>query len=259
MRLRKIAAWMVILIATAGVAVAQNPFVGTWKLNQEKSQLAGDTMKFGPADAQSMELTAGGTKYSFRVDGNMYRMASGDLARWKQVDSVTWTTDYLKSDGKLLNTDTWKLAADNNTLTVVTTGIKPNGDAYTDSAVYTRTSGTTGLLGDWKSTNVKLSSPNPLTITANGLTGIVLNIASMKATLTGNFDGKDVAPVGPTVPPGLTIALFRIGPASFRLVEKINGSVAYSARYAVSSDGQTMTETGNSPGDPSQTAVWEKQ
>ena len=32
----------VYLMAAAATAAAQNPFVGTWKLNQEKSQMAGD-------------------------------------------------------------------------------------------------------------------------------------------------------------------------------------------------------------------------
>ena len=42
--------WLLITLAMAGTAMAQNPFSGTWKLNQEKSQLSGDTMKFSPAE-----------------------------------------------------------------------------------------------------------------------------------------------------------------------------------------------------------------
>ena len=65
--------WLFLSLAVAGTAVAQNPFVGTWKLNQEKSQLAGDTIKFGPAASDAIELTAGGITYSFRMDGNPLR------------------------------------------------------------------------------------------------------------------------------------------------------------------------------------------
>jgi hypothetical protein len=43
------------------------------------------------------------------------------------------------------------------------------------------------------------------------------------------------------------------------MIQKINGAAVYSARYDVAPDGKTMTETGNSPGDPLQTSVWEKQ
>jgi hypothetical protein len=259
MKSRTVLAWMAMLMGMATFAVAQGPFVGTWKLNLEKSQLTGDTMKLGPADSQSIELSARGMKYSFRVDGNTYRMASGDLAQWKQVDPTTWTTDYLKPSGKPLSTDTWKLSADNKTLTVVSAGVKPNGDHYTDTAIYTRTGGTDGLLGTWQCTEVRLSSPNELQIAADGFTGISVTITELKASVTGSFGGKDAVPVGPTVPQGLTIALSRVGPASFRMIQKINGAAVYSARYDVAPDGKTMTETGNSPGDPLQTSVWEKQ
>ena len=255
----RILTWLLILVGTASFAAAQNPFVGAWKLNQEKSHLAGDRLTFLPAEGQAIELRAGGTKYSFRVDGNTYRMATGDLAAWKQPSPDTWTTVYSKPDGKTLETDTWKLSADGKTLTVVTTGTKPAGEKFTDTAVYTRTAGASGLIGSWQSTEVKLSAPDQLVIEANGLSGLSIKIAALKASLVADFDGKDVAPVGPNVPPGLTIALIRIGPSSFRMVQKINGSVVYSSRYVVSADSQTMTETGNSPGDPSNTSLWERQ
>ncbi len=250
---------LLILFGMTSLALAQNPFVGAWKLDQEKSHLAGDTMTFGPAESQGVQLTAGGTTYSFRIDGKPYRMAAGDSAVWIQVDPSTWTTEYRKPDGSVLETDTWKLSPDSQTLTVVTTGIKPDGNHFSDSALYTRTAGTAGLIGSWKSTLVKLSSPDELTIAAYGLGGLSIKIPSLKASLLANFDSKDVVPTGPDIPPGLTIALMRIGPSSFRMVQKVNGSVIYSARYTVSADGETMIEAGNSPGDPSQTALWEKQ
>jgi hypothetical protein len=254
-----LSACLLALVSATDVVMAQNPFSGIWKLDQEKSELAGDTMKFGAAEAQSIELTAGGTSYSFRIDGNNYRMASGDLAAWKQIDPNTWTTEYRRPDGKPLSTDTWKLSADGQNLSVVSTGTKPNGDIFTDTAAYTRIAGKDGLMGSWKSTMVKLSSPNELTIESNGLSGLVLKIAAIKATCLANFDGKDATPTGPTVPPGLTLSILRTAPNSFRLTQKINGAPSYSATYTVSADGKTMTEVGSAPGDPPQTAIWEKQ
>ncbi len=76
--------WLFLSLAAAGTAAAQNPFVGTWKLNQDKSQLAGDTMKFGPAAGDAIELTAGGITYSFRVDGKPYALPSGNVAIWRE-------------------------------------------------------------------------------------------------------------------------------------------------------------------------------
>ena len=122
-----------------------------------------------------------------------------------------------------------------------------------------RTAGSDGLMGSWKSTSVKLSSPNELTIQESGLDGLILKIAALKATAVTNFDGKEVAVDGPDIPTGLRLALTRTGPYKFRLVQKLNGNVVDSSEYTVAADGQTMTEVGGAPGDPPATIVWEKQ
>jgi hypothetical protein len=251
--------WLFFTMAAASAAVAQSPFAGTWKLNQEKSQLAGDTMKFGPAEGQAMQLTAGGVTYSFRVDGNNYALPSGDFAIWRQTSPDSWTTEYRKPDGKLLSSDHWKLSSDGKSLSVTTSGVKANGDLYTDTAEYVRTAGSTGLLGSWKSTEVKLSSPNELIMQESGLDQLILKIPAMNASGEVNFNGKEVAFQGPDIPPGFRVGLTRTGPYSFRLVQKLNGTVTSSSVFTVSDDGKTMTEVGGAPGDPPSTGVWEKQ
>lgn len=250
---------VLVWLAAAGTAVAQNPFAGTWKLNQEKSQLAGDTMKFGPAASDAIELRAGGISYSFRMDGKPYALPSGHVAIWRETSADSWTTEYRNIDGKLLSSDNWKLSPDGKALTVTTSGVKANGDLYTDTGEYVRTAGTDGLMGAWKSTAVKLSSPNELTIQESGLDGLILKVAAMKATAVTKFDGKEVAVEGPDIPTGLRLALTRTGPYKFRLVQKLNGSVVESSEYTVSADGQTMTEVGGAPGDPPATVIWDKQ
>jgi hypothetical protein len=251
--------WVFVSLAAASTAVAQNPFVGTWKLNQEKSQMAGDTMKFGPAAGDAIELSGGGITYSFRVDGKPYALPSGHVAIWRETSAGSWTTEYRNIDGKLLSSDNWKLSSDGKNLTVTTSGVKANGDLYTDTEDYVRTAGSDGLMGAWKSTSVKLSSPNELTIQESGLDALILKIAAIKATAVTNFDGKEVAVDGPDIPTGLRLALTRTGPYKFRLVQKLNGSVVESSEYTVAADGQTMTEVGGAPGDPPATIVWEKQ
>ncbi len=246
-------------MAAAGTAAAQNPFVGTWKLNQEKSQMSGETLKFGPAEGHAIEMTAGGITYSFRADGKPYALPSGNVAIWRQNSADSWTTEYRKTDNKLLSSDAWKLSGDGNSLSVTTSGAKANGDLYTDTTSYVRTAGSSGLIGSWKSTEVKLSSPNELTIQESGLDALVLKIAAMKATCKANFDGKEVAVDGPDIPAGFRLALTRTGPYSFKIVQKLNGTVVSSSQYTVSDDGKTMTEVGGAPGDTPATIVWEKQ
>ena len=251
---------LVTWIAGAHPATAQNTFAGTWKLNQEKSQLAGDLMKFRPAQDQAIELAAGGTTYSFRTDGKPYALPSGDVAIWRQNSDDSWTTEYRKIDNKLLSSDNWKLSGDGQTLTVTTTGAKANGDLYTDTATYQRTAGSSGLMGDWKSTEVKIGSPNELTIQVAGLDRLLFKIPAMKATCQVDFGGKDAIVEGPDIPAGLRLSLTRTGPYSFKLVQKLNGSIVSSSVYTVSAaDPNTMTAVGGAPGDPPATLIWEKQ
>jgi hypothetical protein len=251
--------WLFLALVTTATAAAQNPFAGTWQLNQEKSQLAGDTLKFGPAEGNAIQLTAGGVSYSFRLDGGNYATPEGNIAIWRQTSADSWTTEDRKTDGKLLSSDSWKLSADGKTLTDTTSGVKADGDLFTNSAEYTRTDGTSGLMGSWKSTAVKLSSPNQLIIQELSLDKLLFKIPAMKASAELNFDGKETAVDGPDLPTGLRLSLERTGPYSFRLVQKLNGSTVSSSVYTVADDGKTMTEVGGTPGDAPSTVVWEKQ
>jgi len=251
--------WFLLALVTTATAAAQNPFAGTWQLNQEKSQLAGHTLKFGPAEGDAIQLTASGVSYSFRLDGGNYATPAGNIAIWRQASPDSWTTEYRKTDGKLLSSDSWKLSTDGKTLTDTTSGVKADGDLYTNSAEYTRTDGTSGLIGSWKSTAVKLSSPNQLIIQEISLDKLLFKIPAIKASCELNFDGKETAVDGPDLPTGLRLSLFRTGPYSFRLVQKLNGSTVSSSVYTVADGAKTMTEVGGAPGDPPATVVWEKQ
>lgn len=255
---RLLSATLWLLLSLASTAAAQNPFAGSWKLNQEKSQLAGEILKFGPAEGQAMELTAGGISYSFRVDGQNYAMPSGDVALWRQTSPNSWTTEYRKTDGKLLKSDSWKITGDTN-LSVTTSGVKANGDLYTDTTEYVRTAGANGLTGAWKSTQIKLSPTDEFSIQEFGFDELILKVAADNISCQAHFDGKDVACQGPDIPSGLRLAFSRTGPYSFRLVRKLNGSLVSSLVYTVSDDRRTMTAVGGSPGDPPATLVWEKQ
>jgi hypothetical protein len=246
-------------IAAVATAAAQNPFVGNWKLNQEKSQMAGDTLKFRPAEGQAIEVTWQGVTYSFRLDGKTYGMPSGDVAIWREINAGGWTTEYRKIDGKLLSIDTWKLSGDGKHLSLTSAGAKADGDLYTNTAQYERTAGSGGLIGSWKSTEVKLSAPDEFSIEESGLDKLVLKIAAQKASLVATLDGKEVPIEGPDIPAGLRVSLTRTGPYAFRMVEKLNGDVVWTAQYTVAEDRKTMTEVGNAPADPPQTMIWEKQ
>lgn len=259
MKPRTIAASLLLWMGMTAVAVAQNPFAGTWKQDLADSHLAGATIKFRPAAGDSIELDSDGTAYSFRTDGKAYRMTSGELAIWSQENPTTWTTSYRNLEGKPLSTGTWTLSGDGAHLNMIASGTLPDGESYSNSTTYERSGGTAGLLGSWKSTDVTLSTPEEMIIEANGLGGLSIKIPTTKFSFLGAFDGKEVSPTGPDIPPTLTMAIERSGPSSFRVIKRLNGIVTYSSVYTVSADRKTMTEIGNASGDPSHTMIWEKQ
>lgn len=261
-------ACLVALAAAPSICMAQNPFVGTWKLDPAKSRLTGAVIVFGPAAEQSIQLTAGGQIYSFRADGNLYRMASGDLASWKQIGADSWSTAYETPGGKLFSSETWTLSADGNLLTAATAAVGPRGDRVPDETVYyARTAGaanstgspTRSILGTWKSRKVELGAARELVIEANGLGGMILKFPFRQMTCFVGMEGKDAVPEGPAVPPGMTVALQRSGPSSFHWTEKSNGSPIYTSVFTRAADGRSLTEVGGARGDPPLKVVWELQ
>jgi hypothetical protein len=62
------------------------------------------------------------------------------------------------------------------------------------------------------------------------------------------------------VPDGLTLALSKTGPSSFKLVQKFKGKVIVIAHYHVAADGKSMTLKGtNGLGKEPFTEVFDKQ
>ena len=143
---------------------------------------------------------------------------------------------------------------------MTTSGVKANGDLYTDTAKYVRTAGTSGLMGSWKSTAVKLSSPDELIMQESGLDRLMIKIPALKAYLRGQFRRQRSGCGG-------TRHSYRVspGPHPHRALQFSPGAEIErqhdfdSSVYTVSDDGKTMTEVGGAPGDPPATVIWEKQ
>jgi hypothetical protein len=259
MRINIVAVCILVFAFAGGLAAAENPFAGTWKLNPAKSKFTGDTMKFEKNPSGAISWSGSGLTYTFKVDGKEYTGPLGGTIVWKQIDDHTWESTY-KRKGILLSTDTSKLSPDGKTITVVSKGTKPNGETFQDTAVYERISGEKGLLGGWRDKEVKISSPGTMVIKPSGEDGLVFTSVGYKATCEAKFDGKDYPVTGPTVAEGMTMTLKRTGPRSFEVVEKQKGKPLFKSTSTVSPDGRTLTEVGgpiavNEP----YTAVYERQ
>jgi hypothetical protein len=246
------------LVLVSAAAFAENPFAGTWKVDVSKSKMTGSTVTFASAGPGEVRHTAGGQSYTFKLDGSDATTPIGDTAQWTKVDDKTWKAVY-KRGSTVLDTDTWKLGDDGKTLEVNSAGTKPNGDTFNENESYTRETEGKGFFGKWKSTKVANVAPNTAKIDANGDDGVVWNIPEIKASVSLKFDGKEVAPTGPTVPDGLTLSATKTGPRSFTLVEKVKGKPIWKGHFTVSADGKTMTEVGSPAGvDEPETIVYEK-
>jgi hypothetical protein len=237
---------------------AQSPLAGTWKFNQEKSKITGDTIHFAPAAGDAVKVASGGLSYTFKLDGSDTTTAMGNTAKWTKVDDNTWQAVETKGSTPL-STDTYKLSADGKSMDVTFQGTKPNGDSFHDTATYARIAGTKGFFGGWRNTKTNLSSPTGYEIKDNGDGTLTWSLPDLKATVTLKTDGTEAVPTGPTVPDGLTLSLTKTGARSFTLVEKMKGKPFYKLTQTVSADGKTLTETGGAIGvyEPT-TSVYDK-
>jgi hypothetical protein len=254
--MRAIALSLVTFFACSA-AWADSPFDGTWQLNASKSQLAGDTMSFEDAGGGTLKYTDSDQSYSFKPDGSSFTTPMGIERTFQKTGEGYTTTN--KKNGFLINTSTWRLSSDGNTLVVESKGTKPNGDTFDNVTTYARTGPGAGLIGGWKSTKVKLSNPNSLTLQSNG-DEVTLTLAAIKATCHGKWDGKDYPATGPTLSDGLTLAVSKSGPNSFKLIEKSKGKAIAIIHYHLAADGKSMTAEGtNGEGKEPFTQIWEKQ
>ncbi len=258
MKLKFLPAVAACLTLATPFVLAESPLAGTWKFNQEKSKLAGDTITFAPAAAGSVRVTAGGLSYTFKPDGSDTPNTFGETSAWSKVDDSTWK-EVVKLKGKVVVTNIYTLGGDGKSLNVSSKGTKPNGEAMNDSADYSRVMGAKGFMGKWKSTKVN-STFAGYVIKDNGDGSLTWELPDMKAMVLIKPDGKDASASGPTVPPGFTLALTKTGPRSFTLVEKMGGKPIVKATETISADGKTWTEHGSSVGvsEPF-TSIYEKQ
>jgi hypothetical protein len=256
----------VVILFASGIAMSTQPakptelpYAGRWKLNIAKSDFGETTIGFTKTGSGQMQFAAMGQSYTFQVDGKDHPAFFGRTASWKQIDANTWEATY-KQDGKLITTDTVKLSADGKALTIISKGPKPAGGTFEQSAVYERVSGGPGLEGKWKTKNVQTSAPTVLELAPSGADGLTLRIPDFQINCDAKFDGKDYPATGPTVPPGLTIAIQKTGERSFDMMEKKDGKPIVKLSFSVSPDGKTMTETGGAVGvNEKFKAVYERQ
>lgn len=248
-----------VVMTPVGLAAAELPWVGKWKINVAKSDFGQQTVTYSAVGAGEIQWTADGMTGKFKMDGKDYPDPDGGTEAWKQIDASTWETVF-KLNGKVTSTDTSRLSADGKTMTIKSIGTKPNGQAFEDEFALTRVSGGPGLTGKWKTAKVSLSGPSLIEITAFDGDGLTTRNVDYQSSWNGKFDGKDNPIAGPQARPGMTVAMQRTGPRSFDFTTKQNGKEMYKGSNTVSPEGKTLTVVSVATGTTEKrTAVYDKQ
>jgi len=233
------------LILASSAMAADAPYVGKWKLNADKSDYASTTLTYTQLPGGEMQCTVDAQSYKFKMDGKDYPDPFGDIAAWKAIDANTWETTW-KTNGKVISTDTVKLSSDGKTLTVESTGTKPNGDKMDDTTVFRRLSGGPGLAGQWKTEKVSSATPSLIEFVPGAGDALTFKMSDMELTCDGKFDGKEHSCTGPTMTPGWTFTYARNGASGVDLAIMKDGKPLYKYTYRASADGKTLTQTGGS-------------
>jgi hypothetical protein len=239
--------WTAAVFVTATTAwAAEDPMVGDWKLNPQKSKLI-DVMKVA---------SLGENKYSFDFGGGDPLIAVADGTDQPGNFGITigvtinapnkWTV-VRKKDGKVLATGVWTLARDGSTLTDHFTAARPNGDTTSLDYVYKREGGGSGFAGTWVSASEQVNSTIVIKVRVWETDGLSFITSGGGGTKNVKFDGKDYANVGAVVEGQLASAR-RMNDRTIDLTDKMESKVIDTQEMSVSGDGKTLTITVRLPG-----------
>ena len=245
-------------LLTGTLSAADDPFYGKWKLNQEKSKIAGEQVKIEDLGGSKYKFTFGNVSDMITADGTDQAVHFGKTTSLAAEGSKSWKM-VIKQDGKVISSMTHTLSDDGKTQTIKGTDIKPDGSTSDYSVNLKRVGSGSGWGGTWESTDVKISSPDEWDIEAYDVDGLTFNTPAYHDTLSLKFDGKDYEEKGPTVAPGSASSGKRVDAHTLEVTNKVKGEVMDHTKFEVSQDGKTLTLTIRESGQPHDlTIVYDK-
>jgi len=151
MKGRVILLTLAVLFASVTVCLAQNPHMGTWKLNEAKSKFskgaAKNTTVVYEAAGDSVKVTVDGVdgagnpthnEWTGKFDGKPYPVTgdpTSDTRSYRKINNHTLTFTG-KQGSKVTVTGRIVVSANGKTRTVTTTGTDAKGKRFTTRAVY---------------------------------------------------------------------------------------------------------------------------
>ena len=142
---------LAVLFASATVCLAQNPHMGTWKLNEAKSKFskgasknttvvyegAGDSVKV-IVDGVDGDGNATHNEWTGKFDGKFYTVTgdpTSDTRSYRKINNHTLALTG-KKGGKISLNGRITVSANGKTRTVTTTGTDSKGKRFSNRAVY---------------------------------------------------------------------------------------------------------------------------
>ena len=151
-RMRFFLASMLVLAASAAVVCAEDPWIGTWKLNEKKSEFGPGAPRYtSVTDAQDGDLilvTLDGvdakgnpvhTEWKGRYDGKDYPVTGdpdSDMRSYLRVQRDNSLGVIIKKDGKVVVTGRIRQTPDGKTRIVTSRLASATGPGATSTAVY---------------------------------------------------------------------------------------------------------------------------
>jgi len=151
MKARTLLLTLALCFVGAAVCFAQDPNIGTWKLNEAKSHMPAEATKVATvifaAEGDNMKVTQDATdkdgkplhiEWTGKFDGKDYPVTgdpSSDSRSYKMVNDHTLTFTNTK-DSKVTLTGRVVVAADGKSRTVTVSGTDSKGKKFTSTSVY---------------------------------------------------------------------------------------------------------------------------
>ena len=151
MKTRSILLAMVMCLVAVSFGFAQNPNMGTWKLNEAKSKIPAGMMKnttvIYAAAGDSVKVTTDGTtgdgsplhtEWTGMFDGKDYPLTgdpSADTRAYTKVDDHHMSLEN-KKGGKVVTSGKIAISADGKSRTLTTSGMNAAGKKVSGTAVY---------------------------------------------------------------------------------------------------------------------------
>ena len=236
-------------LCAAPLAFAENDsFVGQWKFNPEKRQLNGLTYKVDQGE---------NGQYKFTFGDDTEALTLGQRARnqvWQHLVGYPERPERLevgqKRNGKVFSDAMWTVSDDGATSAYVNTETRPDGSTSHDETKLKRTAGgTSGLVGTWESTEIKVGSPTVMELAKWEGNGYSMKSPTFQGKTDFKLDGKEYTPKGPRVAKGTTVSGKSIDAHTMELTYKLKGKTTETDRWELSEDGKTLTDTVNYPGE----------